>query len=295
VAEYFTRLAGAAGSGTVGLDADDLAELRAHVEERVARGDDVAAVLAELGDPEALTRAFADEDAPPDPDGPEGRATSRLSGRLLGVPFDLRPPTARRYTARLWDPTDPRVLVPTVLGIGWTVNFGALAVRAGLVRPDDEDSPFAMAPEAVVRATLAAPALVTAATVVLVATRWHRLPARVPTSWSATGKVRAWGPRIVPLGLSTAGAVGPLAAAASVHLRGRPPQDRVVASAGALAMACLGFGTLSQTVAACEGRGTNARMRATLAVVVTLPLLLLVAVSRAGRRVEQRRDLRKDT
>jgi len=297
VEAYFARLA-ASAAGAAGPDAEDLAELRAHVDERLARGEDAAAVLAELGDPEALTSAFAAEDPDVDPDalndGPGSTGAGRLAGRLLGVPFDLRMPTARRYARRLWDPTDPRVLVPKALGVGWTVNFGSLAVRAGLVRPDDEDSPFAATPEPFLRASLAAPVLVTAATLALVARSRHRLPARVPVSWSATGTVQAWGPRAVPLALSAIGSVGPLVAAASVHLRARPAEDRAVASAGALAMAALGYGTLSQTVAAVEGRGAAARMRATLAAALALPLLLLVALSRAGRRAEQRRDLRKD-
>lgn len=297
VDEYLARLAAsAAAEGADGPDAEELAELRAHIEERVARGEGVAAVLAELGSPEALTRAFAAEDTTEDAaEGPNGAASgSRLAGRFLGVPYDLRSPTARRYAAQLWDPTDPRILVPKALGIGWTLNFGSLAVRAGLVRPDDEDSPFAAAPERLVRATLVAPAVLTAATLVLAARHWHRLPARVPISWTTTGKVRSWGPRSIAVALSTVGSAGPLAAAASVHLRGRPPQDRVVASAGALAMACLGYGTLRQTLGAADGHPSASGMRATLAALVALPLTLLVVVSRAGRRAEQLRDLRKD-
>lgn len=293
VEEYLARLAASASAeGAQGPDADDQKELRAHIEERLARGDDVAAVLAELGSPEALTRAFAAENDTEDGEGAE--PGSRLAGRFLGVPYDLRSPTARRYAAQLWDPTDPRVLVPKALGIGWTVNFGSLAVRAGLVRPDDEDSPFAAAPEPLVRATLAAPAALTAATLVLAARHWHRLPARVPISWTMAGTVRSWGPRAVAVGLSTLGSTGPLAAAASVHLRGRPSQDRVVASAGALAMACLGYGTLRQTLGAVDERPSARGMRATLVALVALPLALLVIVSRAGRRAEQLRDLRKD-
>jgi hypothetical protein len=40
------------------------------------------------------------------------------------VPYDLRPPTVERLKDRLWNPSDPRVLVPTLFGVGWTVNFG---------------------------------------------------------------------------------------------------------------------------------------------------------------------------
>ncbi|MDO5723970.1 MAG: DUF5808 domain-containing protein [Flaviflexus sp.] len=37
----------------------------------------------------------------------------------------------------MFNPEDPRVLVPRLLGAGWTVNFGAVAVRLGVLRPDD--------------------------------------------------------------------------------------------------------------------------------------------------------------
>jgi hypothetical protein len=48
-------------------------------------------------------------------------------GKLAGwVPYDLRLPTPARVHERLWNPADPRVLVPTVFGVGWTVNFGRL-------------------------------------------------------------------------------------------------------------------------------------------------------------------------
>ena len=48
-------------------------------------------------------------------------------GRIAGlVPYDLRPPTLARVRERLWNPTDRHIFVPTVFGVGWTVNFGRL-------------------------------------------------------------------------------------------------------------------------------------------------------------------------
>jgi|SRR5579871_5823235 len=47
-------------------------------------------------------------------------------GLLFGkIPYDLRPPTLERLTQRMWNPGEPHVLVPTVLGVGWTVNLAA--------------------------------------------------------------------------------------------------------------------------------------------------------------------------
>jgi len=42
------------------------------------------------------------------------------------IPYDLRPPTFERLKAATWNPDDSHVLVPTALGVGWTVNFAAL-------------------------------------------------------------------------------------------------------------------------------------------------------------------------
>ncbi len=48
-------------------------------------------------------------------------------GTVAGVvPYDFRPPTYQRFKDALWNPNDPRVIVPTVFGVGWTINFAAL-------------------------------------------------------------------------------------------------------------------------------------------------------------------------
>ena len=42
------------------------------------------------------------------------------------VPYDLRRPTLARVHERLWNRADHRIFVPTVFGVGWTVNLGRL-------------------------------------------------------------------------------------------------------------------------------------------------------------------------
>ena len=50
------------------------------------------------------------------------------NGTLAGVvPYDLRWPTLTRVRERLWAPEDPRVVMPRVFGVGWTLNLGRLA------------------------------------------------------------------------------------------------------------------------------------------------------------------------
>jgi hypothetical protein len=39
------------------------------------------------------------------------------------VPYDFRAPTLERVKSRLWNPEDPTIIMPTVFGVGWTVNL----------------------------------------------------------------------------------------------------------------------------------------------------------------------------
>jgi hypothetical protein len=51
-------------------------------------------------------------------------------GLLFGrVPYELRPPTFARVKSTLWNPRNSQVLVPTALGVGWSVNLAALRNR----------------------------------------------------------------------------------------------------------------------------------------------------------------------
>ncbi|HVA22852.1 MAG TPA: hypothetical protein VMW62_00490 [Chloroflexota bacterium] len=46
-------------------------------------------------------------------------------GRMLGVPYDFRPPTSSRLAAAFWN-SDAGLLTPTAWGLGWSLNFGRL-------------------------------------------------------------------------------------------------------------------------------------------------------------------------
>ncbi|HUX71963.1 MAG TPA: DUF5808 domain-containing protein [Cellulomonadaceae bacterium] len=296
VDEYFAQLAAASAATGTAIGSDELTELRAHVSDRLKATPGTAAdatqVLAELGSPEMLAHAFAEAateyDASPDA---SGRRAAALTGRVLGMPYDVRPPTTDRVALRVWNPTDPRVLVPKAFGMGWTINFGALAVKAHLVRPDDEDDAFAAVPEGVVTATLAAPITVLVAFGVLAATAWSGLPATVPVHWSGAGHADGYSSRgAAVLGLALL-AVVPVLAAGWVHARRRRAFNRVAASAVSLGFAVLSVAILTQTVVSARG---GAGMWATwigIGGFVILPFLLLVGTSRLGSAAERRRDL----
>jgi hypothetical protein len=53
-------------------------------------------------------------------------------GTVVGiVPYDFRMPTIERARSRWWNPDEPRLFVPQVFGVGWTINVARLV---GLVR-----------------------------------------------------------------------------------------------------------------------------------------------------------------
>ena len=50
-------------------------------------------------------------------------------GSLGGVvPYDMRMPTLERTKSTLWDPDGP-IVTTRVFGVGWSINFGAIAAR----------------------------------------------------------------------------------------------------------------------------------------------------------------------
>lgn len=60
----------------------------------------------------------------------------RRTGKFLGVPYDWRRPTKARVKQRLWNPSEPRLVVPRVFGWGWDINFARLFGR----KPTSGDS-----------------------------------------------------------------------------------------------------------------------------------------------------------
>jgi len=71
-------------------------------------------------------------------------------GRILGLPYDFRPPTAARLRHAFWAPESDALLTPHAFGIGYSVNLArvtrpareALAARGRLApgerHPDTE-------------------------------------------------------------------------------------------------------------------------------------------------------------
>jgi hypothetical protein len=294
--DYFARfLVEADAAGATGWE-DAVADLRVHVHDRLEGSggteEEAVRVLAELGATEALAAAFAETSADDDSEGPLAEeGSSKWTGRFLGVPYDLRVGKSERSLSRIWNPLDRRVLVPRPVGIGWTINFGALAVLTRLVRPDDEDVPFGAVPPRIVWATLAAPLAALGAFAVLAAVNWARLPALVPMHWGISGHVDGYWSRGTSLVFLSVLAVVPVVEAVWLHLRRRPPFTRVVYSALSLSVTTLALAWFVQTLFTLDGGTGVWPMGVGLGCILALPFLLLVWVSRIGRATERRRDL----
>lgn len=85
-----------------------------------------------------------------------------------------------------FDPSNPHFLIPRTIGFGWDINFGAVAVKLGLLRPDDIDSEvIAAIPDIVIKAIRIAPAALTAVGLALTAIAPDKIG---PTKYSITGK-----------------------------------------------------------------------------------------------------------
>ncbi len=174
------------------------ANLLADIERRGGNPAAVQAAIADLGAPEAYAAAVAetyDVDV----------ASPQPQGRILGMPYEFRAPTATSIMERMWNPGDPRILMPRTFGVGWTINFGAVAVRLGLARPDDtEERPFENLSNRAVSIAMAVPAVFGVVTAVIAAAYWSRLPESVPTHFNAAGVADGWGTKSLALGIPVA-------------------------------------------------------------------------------------------
>lgn len=231
---------------------------------RQAALDDLRAALADgatedyLGAPAdyaaAVRDAFATDGEPQDE-----------QGSVFGVPYDTRGATDPVVRSRIWAPSDPHILVPRLLGLGWTVNLGAVAVRLGLLRPDDWDDDSLDAVDPRVLAGLRVAPVLAASVAVVVSVRTWRRGAPVPTRWRGWGRADGWaGPSAALL---------PAALAAGFAAWGAAPttgDDRMVRPAVASA------GTsLCATIACLTARSAAEPDR-------TVPAVLIAAVPGAA-------------
>jgi len=259
-----------------------------------------------LGELESLLRADAErvgEDAAVRALGPAAEYASRVcealhlesegptpQGTILGMPYDFRGASVKRVSERLWDTTNPRVFVPRLFGLGWTVNFGAVAVRLHLVRPDDApDAVFERIPSRAVSAALAVPAAFALAEVLLVALSWSSLPDLVPVHWGVSGAPDDWTSRIIAFGLLGLVTVVPtIVALVRVTRASCTQRGRVAAASATGFLGVLGLGIAAMTIADADGGASGNLMWLVLSAAFVTAFVLLLVPVRLGVRAEWR-------
>ena len=198
-----------------------------------------------------------------------------------------RLPSWSRFAETLWDPRNPKVMVPNVFGLGWTVNFGAIAVKAGLIEPDAEDVPFANVPASAFRGAAVVPTALAAAVVLHYLARWDELPEHLPSHWAWDGTPD----RFQSKGAAAATDLGiTVLAAAAAWLGRRGPRGAGIAAATAVA----GVAAAATTVWRTADRRLGWAGPAFAAAVAAVPGSVLYGLARAGRDAEMQADLRNN-
>ncbi len=169
-------------AAVAGLDSDHrdtvLADLRSFLCENLdatASPDQVRALVTQTG-----------------PTGDEPHDSRlRTFWKHLFAGFDPRAADSRIAT-RWWNPAEERLFVPRAIGWGVDLNFGALAVRLGLIEPDAEAEPFTTTPESAFKMAAAVPVALAVATGLHYAVRGRSLPERLPAHWNLAGSPDRW-------------------------------------------------------------------------------------------------------
>lgn len=203
--------------------------------------------------------------------------------RILGFPVETRGPLSAEVRSRTWDPANPRLFVPRLLGIGWSLNLGAVAVRMGLIRQDDiDDDVLTCIPKRDLRLAQVVPMVIAGATATALALTWRTLPPNVASGFGIDGIPRGEASRWTLTGAVALG-VGPALWAQPSDL---PIEDRLVRSAIATSLATISAGVVAATIAQAENPGGRwgLLMLPTIPVAVGTSLAVIVAPLRSGLR-----------
>ncbi len=276
------------------LDRDEaLAELESLLRIDADRVGEAAAVAA-LGDPAVYAAGVFEAFEPDHEAEADGRPVPQ--GHVLGMPYDFRGASVERIGSRVWNPADPRIFMPRMFGVGWTFNLGAIAVKLGLIRPDDVgDESYDRIPPGALQATLAVPAVLATAAVALMLVAWPTLPAEVPIHWGVSGQPDDWASRTVVIGMLLALAVVPAALTYAKILRPQvSARSRLLAAAGLGMETVLVLGITAVTVADANGGASGNWILLVVLATVVVPFLMLYMPLRAGLRAEWREARTQD-
>lgn len=295
IERYLAEVRAALASEDVDIAEETVAAVEAHIAEQLgpdAGRRDAEAVVASLGPAAAYASVPTSVDGDHIDADTSSAGRPRGAGRVLGVPYDVRMPTAERVASRWWNPADPRIFMPRAFGVGWDLNMGALAVKLNLIEPDAEESPFASVPQRAFVAALLVPVALTVAMLASYLLLLPELPAQLPSHWGPSGLPDGYSSRGWAVGLlSVLAALPTLYAAVSVAAR-RPPLNRGVAIAFASLFAALSGAIWLLTLVSVFTSFVSAWLPPMLILgAVAVPAVVLVLLARTGRAAEIRSDL----
>lgn len=149
----------------------------------------------------------------------------------MALPIGL--PWKRELSLRSFEPENPKLFVPRRFGIDWDLNFGAVAAKLGIIRPDDSLPDLApYVPKGLSRALTTAPWILAAANGVLAAKLATKKGAVI--NWSLTGNPKdyASGKTVAAIagGVSAASLLLPALGAALDNKESDPSVDLATAS-----------------------------------------------------------------
>lgn len=109
---------------------------------------------------------------------------TRNPDRIFGFPIGADGFVSRSARLRLFEPENPSLFVPRSFGIGWDLNTGAVAVKLGLIRPDDSLPDLEQHIPPRVAQLLSVAPLAGAGLVAVTAAAVSRGTASMPASWT---------------------------------------------------------------------------------------------------------------
>lgn len=261
------------------------ANLAADIQRRGGDASALAAAIADLGTPgeyaEAVREALC-----------EDTGVAVPQGRVLGMPYEFRAPTAESVMLRMWNPADPRVIVPRTWGVGWTINFGAIAVRLGLARPDDvEEHPLQNLSPRTLALAVAVPLAIALVSAVAVVAYWDALPRSVPVHFDAAGAPDDWAPKPVAIGLSLlVSTVAPVVVLGYQRIRRTSTGTMAVTSVMLTLLSLLAAIVLGYTIANAVYGVTGWWLGLLILGSLVVPGTMLYALARSSLRHEWRSD-----
>jgi hypothetical protein len=266
---------------------DEIAsEVVAHVADALgtdAGADEVASVLAEFGTSSeyaTAVREALDE-------GSEFRMP--VTGRILGMPYEWRMPTTARVRSRWWDTSNSKVLVPKIFGVGWTINFGGLAVKLGLLHADDGDEPFESVPDSFMWTALAVPTVLVMAFVGIWFVKHGVASAQVPTHWGPSGAADGWSSKNSVLAITFAALVIPYLWAVWGYVSRDSKFSRVIICAFAASIEILGLTIYSLSILEVVTSNPVVLGSGLVLPILVIPFAMLVGFARIGMRQDMNR------